>query len=574
MRFVYYAPPPMLGGSRAAVWIGWLWLLAGCYPPGEGIEPPLSRLYFPVGLAVSPAATRLYAANSNFDLQYNGGTLQVYDLERVRFLAPRGCTADSDCPVGQRCDLQPNQHNGGNPSQWCVDIAGRRAQTPCGALGERSVADRVLEPGRCEYVDPAKPQDGGSPLIVDAVGIGAFATDVVYRSRPPDLGGAERPGGRLFVPVRGDATLHWISVDDDSKQQRTGFELECGQERNDGDCDDRHRVGDDPDAENTRDLRLDPEPFGIDASADGEAIVLTHQTDGAASLFVNDWDIGADPAPRLEYVVAGMPQRVIGVAAVPEPQLVAEADINYQPGFLVTFRDSAEIRLLRYFSDTSSGQTANPARPYLEQSWTVSVSANATGFDSRGIAVDSAQRRACERACPEQPADARQSCLTSCAAIPLRVFVANRSPASLLVGETRPNASETSSDDIPRFTDSIPLPFGPSRVVVGDVIGPDGSAATRVFVVCFDAAMIAIYEPDARRIEQWISTGRGPHAFAVDTNPVADTGSAARPGYAFGYVGHFTDSYIGVVDLDQRNRRTYGEIVLTVGRPTAPRASK
>ena len=127
---------------------------------------------------------------------------------------------------------------------------------------------------------------------------------------------------------------------------------------------------------------------------------------------------------------------------------------------------------------------------------------------------------------------------------------------------------------LPRFTDSIPLPYGPSRVVVGDVLAPDGTAVPRVFVVCFDAAMVAIYDPTAGRIERWISTGRGPHALAVDTNPTAESAGGARRGYAFAYVGHFTDSYIGVVDLDQRNSRTYGEMILTMGSPKAPRASK
>jgi hypothetical protein len=40
-----------------------------------------------------------------------------------------------------------------------------------------------------------------------------------------------------------------------------------------------------------------------------------------------------------------------------------------------------------------------------------------------------------------------------------------------------------------------------------------------------------------------------------------------------GYIGHFTDSYIGVVDLD-RTGPTYGQILLSVGAPTPPRATE
>jgi hypothetical protein len=549
-------------------------LLTSCFSPGEGIEPPLERLYFPVGLAISPGATRMYVANSDFDLQFNGGALQAYDLPRLRSLAPRGCASDSDCAADERCDLEPTDENDGYPSHWCVPQTGAHAGRPCGAVGEKSVADRLVQPGRCDYVDPTDPQDGGSSLIVDSVGIGAFATDVVYRSRPPNADGDERPGARLFLPVRGDATLHFIEVDDDSKAERTGFELECGQDSNSGDCDDRHRVGDDPDEENTRDLRLPPEPFAVDASADGRAIVVTHQSDGAASLFVNDWDGGDLEPPRLEFITGGMPSRVVGVAAIPEPQVVAEAGLNYQPGFLVTFRDSAEIRLLRYFSSAGLGEPINPPRPYLQQSATVTIDANSTGFDSRGVAVESSARRTCERECPVEVGEERIACLSQCAAVPLRVFVANRTPSSVLVGQTRPSATVTSSGDVPQFNASVPLPFGPSRVEVGSVIGPDGHALPRVFIVCFDSGSIAIFDPEARRVERWVRTGRGPHAFVVDVDPEADPSAGRDPRYALGYVGHFTDSYIGVIDLDQRNIHTYGEIIMTVGAPTPPRASK
>src|SRR4051794_21595507 len=57
---------------------------ASCYSTGDGSPPPLRSLYYPVGLQVSQGGTVLYAANSDFDLQYNGGTLQSYDLALIR----------------------------------------------------------------------------------------------------------------------------------------------------------------------------------------------------------------------------------------------------------------------------------------------------------------------------------------------------------------------------------------------------------------------------------------------------------------------------------------------------------
>src|SRR4051794_32768388 len=69
------------------------WLLAvplltlsavDCYSTGDGTPPPLDQLYYPVGLRVSAGGSVLYAVNSDFDLQYNGGTLQSYDLGLIR----------------------------------------------------------------------------------------------------------------------------------------------------------------------------------------------------------------------------------------------------------------------------------------------------------------------------------------------------------------------------------------------------------------------------------------------------------------------------------------------------------
>ncbi len=521
---------------------------SGCFSPGEGISPPLDRLYFPVNLTTDQSGKHLFVANSNFDLQFNGGTIQSFDLDRLQRLVPRACKSDGECASDQFCDLEPSAENGGAPMQWCVAREGAFAGQPCGPLGEKNRADQLLAPGLCAAVDPKNPPDGEGSLVVDAVGIGAFATDLIYRKGPPpsDVPGA--PSGRLFVPVRGDTTLHWIDVDD------AGV-FDCGQGANDGDCDDEHRRGDDPSEESTRGLRLPPEPYGLDATADGVAVVVTHQVGGRVSLFVNDW---GPRGPLLEFTLEGLPDKPIGVAAIPEPKLVKVEDTAIDPGFLVTFRDAPEIRLLRFSNDAAG----SPARPFLTSAGGVNIRANSVGFDSRGIAIDARDRQACEALCAETDRD----CLRTCTGVELRTYVANRAPASLLIGKSQVNQSPTSSDDLPTILASDPMPFGPSRVVVGQVIDRNGKPQTRVFLICFDSRVIVPFNPVSGESEEAFATGRGPHAFHVDTVPGPD-------GHAFGYVGHFTDSYIGVIDLDQRHS-TYGQIVLTVGVPTAPRASK
>jgi hypothetical protein len=195
----------------------------------------------------------------------------------------------------------------------------------------------------------------------------------------------------------------------------------------------------------------------------------------------------------------------------------------------------------------------------------VTIGANSGSFDSRGVGLDASERRACEASCPTASWEARLPCLKECAAVQLGVYVGNRTPNSLLVGTTQPNASVTSSDDLPRFYDSIPMPIGVSRVVVGNVIDLDGQPRRRVFVISFDQRRVGIYDPEMRTVEKWVETGRGPHALVIDEDPQGT--------YAWGYLAHFTDSYLGVMDLDRRHAG-YGQIVLTVGVAAPPRASK
>lgn len=529
-------------------------LACSCFPPGEGLDAPLDRVYFPVGVALSADGRQLFVANSDFDLQYNGGSVQAFDAERIRSIVPLSCSSTADCAArpGTVCDDTPGDRNGGTPSFWCLPPD----SAPCEQLGEQPAYARSKVPGRCRHIDPARPGDGAGSLITGSVGIGAFATDLLVTNNAAAAAG--EPTARLFVPVRGDSTLHWIDLHADGS-------LDCGQRRNDGNCDDRHRSGDDPDLEHTRDDLTSPaEPYGIAATADGRAVVVTHQTEGKVSVFGNSWTDGTN----LEWVTGDMPTRPIGVAAVPPAAAVklarAQAESatdpalrelsRYAPGFLVTYRNAAEVRLIRYFDDANS----SPPRPFLEQSGSAEIRVNSVSWDSRGIAVDDSARRQCEATC--NPEDL--SCLVTCLETPLDVFVANRTPASLLVGKTRVGEAGTQLEELPEFYDSIPLPFGPSRVVIGTIRNELGELERRVFVLCFDARRIVIYDPDRRREEAWIDTGSGPHSLAIDAQN------------ALAYVAHFTDSYIGVIDLDRKHSRSYGRIIANIGKPTEPRASK
>ena len=518
--------------------------LVACYSIGQGIEPPLGSIYFPTGLALSQDSNYLYVANSDFDLQYNSGTLQSLRLSRIRALVPRGCNSDSGCPADEFCDVPTSPDDSVEHSYWCVARTGQYQGQACRWLGERSTDERITVPGRCQGLALENPQDGGSSLINDSVAIGAFATDLIVRSFPvPD-----QHVERVFVPVRGESSVNWIDVSADGK-------LDCGQSPGQP-CDDHHRAGQDPSA-NSRGLRLPPEPYAIAATEDASAIVVTHQTQGAVSLLVNDWAEG----PRLEFVATGLPPMPIAAISVPQPKLVEAGFYDLAPGFLIAYETTSRIDLMRFASDAVS----TPARPYLEISSAAGVTVNSGGYDVRGIAIDATKRRACEATATSSDE------LTACAAdVPLDIYASSRSPASLLIGHTSPSTQLTPNSDLPNFYDAIPLPAGPSRIAVGQIINAAGQLETRIFVVCFDSRRIAIYDPIRGDIETYITTGRGPQAIALDVQAP----DSENEGHAYAFVGHFTDSYIGVVELDRRRGHSYGNIVLSLGSAIPPRTSK
>lgn len=649
----------------------------GCFPPDEGRSVPLDRIYFPVGIQVSPGKSWMYVANSDFDLQYNAGSVQVYDLKTLRGKVPRYCehSYDSekpDDPDPLRCSAKvptcdttgegtgPKDVNGkptnGAPTHRCVDDD----RNPCKAAGAQvqSVADQSLTPGLCAAITDIKPLLYGG-VAKGTVAIGAFATDLLYATNPLKNG----QGSMLLVPVRGDATLHWITVDDDTQYPELNpdggpmlesdgtvktsashslpghVELDCGQSPPSNACDDNHRRGKGTNAAaiTNPQFTLPAEPFGValqarryggDPGAQGkqfmtqdgspvdpmdlvtarntatpmdvpvtqqdfvtaqnnlttahETLVTTHQTTGEVALFVNQWSLTpqASDGPTLVSVAGGLPTGALAVAAVPLPAFWIENQnrVGYLPSYEMTFTNQAQLTLLRTFDDSAS----TPSRPFVDSSRSVPITTNASGFESRGVAIDGSARAECEDpvkgpCAVKSPGDgqamqARAQCLIeNCIPIPLDVFVANRSPASLIIGKSPPNVPNTLTDDLPRFYESVPMTTGPSRVFVGSVINRDGKLERRVFVICFDTRRIFIYDPAERRFEAQIVTGRGPHAFALDVKLDKPNDPNA---YAYAYVGHFSDSYIGVVDLDQRHSSTYGTIVLSIGQRTPPRASK
>jgi hypothetical protein len=533
--------------------------VAGCYTDSAGLDPPLKELYFPTNLVVSPGGKALYVTNSDFDLQYNGGTVQALDLEALRSAA---------------LILQDALHQGGGAAA-------------CSSLTLVPNPQSILNPGPCSPLEL-------EPFVMQSATIGAFASAAVLVHDPASQ------KARLFVSVRGDPSVTYFDVGDDRDPQagvvapagcsaaNAAGCLMCAQDAERQRCGPSHRIGEDP-TESIRQLSLPVEPMGIAATEDGTALVTVHQTEQTASLVANYWDApsGSDARaqakPYLEYYLRGLPFGPNDVISLPEPRFLSlwsqasAGDLPYEkplyePAFMVTYRAATELSILRYHSDEGS----SPRRPFLSRASGVRVNVNSVGDDSRGAAVDSSERKACEVGCAEADLECLLACATS---VPLRFYVTNRTPPSLIIGEVATILAEeegeagapakvTAAFEEATITDVVPLTFGASRVAVGHVIDEAGERRVRIFAVTFDSRLIFVYDPVASRVETVLRTGRGPHSVAFDT------GGEGDGAFSFMYVGHFTDSYIGVVDLDMRRPQTFGSMFLTVGKPLPPRESK
>jgi DNA-binding beta-propeller fold protein YncE len=543
----------------ATVALGLSTLVAsGCFLGDTTVPPPVDAFYYPTGLVRSPGGSTLYVTNSDFDLQYEGGTVFALDLTKLRPQLVK--QLDALRLVGTSPALTVATACG----QTCV--SGATNATTC------RNTNAILNPGPCLAIPLATAIGGEFPSAT----IGAFASGAVLVKRPDTTTDA-----RLFVPVRGDPSITFLDVPNDTGGGATfTAKLQCtnGAFINGARCTNDHLIGIEP-FESTRSISLPTEPVGIDVSEDGTAIVVAHQTLKAASLSINRWPSGdttgvSGAKPTLEFVLGDLPNGPTEVVAVPIPKLfkaraeLATPTIDYQAGFLITYRAAPVVDLLRVHKNESG-----TARPFLTLATETQITVNADGKDSRGIAIDASRRQSCEAACNDVPA-----CLLGCVAIPIDVYIANRTPPSLLVGRiettTTPQDSVTPTGAFDRvmITDSVPLAQGASKLAVGNVIDPAGNLARRVFASAFDSRLVFSYDPAARRVDTIIKTGRGPHALAFDDDREKAESTTAKN--AFLFIGHFTDSYLGVVDLDMRRPETFGTIFASVGTPTPPRDSK
>jgi hypothetical protein len=604
-------------------------LSSACTGGAEGTPPPTNTFYFPVGLAVSAGGNVLYAANSDFDLQFNGGTLQSYDLFRLRHDAAElvgadfsdpNCSPTAAGPCALFNELQSDIHSHRIVFQF---------PWQAGCLNATDV--EITEPNgsRVPLGEACAPPVDSTSYVGDFAVIGAFATDIQLSNmsfQPLNANGTLEPSmARLFAPVRGDTTLTWADVPLDTPDMvppqdapmpgpavvSSPFTISCGQD-GEGRCDSVHHVGAVVDPEDTRDVTMPGEPFAMAQTPDGTGIAITHQTSQNTSLLLSGVETATADAqesgsvpmvpkvvdPSMQFVLTGVPTGGDGLVAVPHDldapvppcEKVNDKMPCVRPAFLETTHSAAELDLLRYYDD--DGSSIN--RPFLVREVAYTLTVNQGGTDSRGIVIDTTARLACEAASPSRAAAA------ACAQLPARVFFASRTPPSLVLGEIGlPSASGDGTFDPDRLviTGNVSLAAGASRVYLAPIVDRSGNYALRVFIVCYDSDQIFVYDPDAGVVENVIYVGPGPFAMAFDPFRMSDVASRAPVAvdprvdpalslkrYRFAYVASFTQSYLQVIDLDDSigplvpggpavSDYTFERVVFNLGTPTNPKGS-
>ncbi|MGB1699706.1 MAG: hypothetical protein ACPHRO_07125, partial [Nannocystaceae bacterium] len=246
-------------------------MTAACSIDSPGDDPPNDALFFPLGMSLDPArviaggeacvvdqdcgavadgwgcvlgtcrqrSPLLYVAAANSDLRFNGGALQVFDLDA--FFA---ALADTE-------NIAP-------PGSVVSD------QVPCRAVATRPQVSECLESTFARTEFPAH--------------VGNFATDLKPWYDP--LSGRKL----LLMPVRGDPSVVWFELSDDAD---AGY-VNCGQ--GSGRSQDPARCGDDFRLQYLRDdpsldrLSIEPYELTISPAPDRPLAYLAHTLSSAVTL--------------------------------------------------------------------------------------------------------------------------------------------------------------------------------------------------------------------------------------------------------------------------------------------------
>ena len=229
-------------------------LLAACTADADEVRPPTNELFFPTGIVVAESAGVAFVANSNSELRWDSGAINVLDLDVI----------DQTISAWTTNGIAPTGDSDNDGEEDCTQDPDRRETLAC---------DEAL------FIRA----DAGAR-------IGNFATDAALQ----DLGNG---GLRVIVPTRGDPSVAWADWDGDRLTCSTSREANAL-------CDEDHRLSNV--LNNSDRPALPEEPFGVFADSAGEFAMITHLLGGSVTLIDSPRTATAERPVQITDVLGGI----------------------------------------------------------------------------------------------------------------------------------------------------------------------------------------------------------------------------------------------------------------------------
>jgi len=469
---------------------------------GEKLPPGLMSFPIAIELSVDEDAEGkpkyVYVTSSNFGLQYNSGNVQSYDIDKMLEGIALGCVGpgvlsscvNADPPVDLEdpsCACDPLSDDaceatGAGVLPECLDpnfIGNVNDEScVCNPVFDAAQDCILVPPDRCSVVPASlRFRDTGAALrlirveglIRGEVSIGSFSDGM----------GVATDGRRIYVPVRSDANLTFIDVDEEGR-------LSCGGEFGQlHTCTSVYRSGSAELVNPAVPLDLPPDPVDVyvgDLAADfappdaqddpafrGDYILMAHR-EGFASMFFDQFRPGG-PEPQKRPRLAATIDRL-----APE-----QVTITYEPGAKRAWIPSAEVAAIVRLG---IGIDGDPTQSYLFDGGPLIVSGLDTGRSNRDIRFD--------------PRPGRNL-----------AYIVSLSPQALIVAR-----SDVAGGNL-NMVAQIPSCQDPSRVQIAEVPARGGTVVL-AFVSCFLARNIQVIDTDNFQGITLLTNISGAFEFVVD----------------------------------------------------------
>ncbi len=145
-----------------------------------------------------------------------------------------------------------------------------------------------------------------------------------------------------------------------------------------------------------------------------------------------------------------------------------------------------------------------------------------------------------------------------------RAFITQNNPPSVMVLDTRPQTGvNLPLTSVNQIIDVIDVCQQPAHIslrtpIVEGAPGTPNRVQQRLYVVCFLSNQVMVVDPDQAEVLNTILVGRGPNTLAFVEGP-----------HPRGYISNFSESTIGVLDLDPSSP-TANRMVARIGVPVPP----